>query len=111
MNTSETTENVSMLDLHRLMKGFSKDELILDVREPSEYSEGHIAGSLNIPVGEVASKAEELRKYKKVYVHCRSGIRSQKATAILKAQGLNNLICISDGGMMDWEEAGLPVSS
>lgn len=102
-------QHISMHDLHDRMKKLGQSEIILDVREPEEYSEGHIPGSLNIPVGIVGSRAEELKKYEKVYVHCRSGKRADMAMQVLESKGLKNLVCITDGGMLDWAAAGYPM--
>ncbi len=102
MSHSQTT----MKDLHGRMKMLSKTELILDVREPDEFAEGHIPGARNIPHEKVASYAAELKQFERVYIHCRSGKRAQLAWRALEKQGLTNLVCISDGGMLDWVSAG-----
>lgn len=109
-----TTPHISMTELRerylRLGKN-GKKELVLDVREPEEFSEGHVPGAKNVPHEEVGDYADELRGYDTVYVHCRSGKRSQIAAHILESQGLRNLVCVSEGGMMDWEGAGYEVST
>jgi rhodanese-related sulfurtransferase len=99
----------TMKDLHDHMGKFGKNTLILDVREPDEFSEGHVPGARNIPVGQVGNHTQELAHFERIYVHCRSGKRSQMATAELERRGLKNLVCISLGGMLDWMQAGYPV--
>lgn len=84
-------------------------DLLLDVRTPEEYAEGHIAGSRNIDHEEVAHFAGELKNYDRVIVYCRSGKRSQIAFHSLAQMGLKNLVCVSGGGMMTWIERGYPV--
>lgn len=84
-------------------------EVILDVRRPEEFQEARIAKALNIPVDEVANHAEELKKYKKIYIHCKRGGRAKTAFEALKNQGLNNLVCVHDAGMDLWIEKGYPV--
>jgi rhodanese-related sulfurtransferase len=101
--------SISMHDLHELLEKLGKNELILDVREPDEYQEGHIPGSKNIPHEEVGKHTEELKKYDRIYIHCRSGKRSQMAFETLKNQGLKNLVCISNSGMKDWIQAGYKI--
>ena len=87
------------------------NELILDVRSPLEFAQGHVTGAKNIPVDRVMNHAEELKKYDSLYVYCAAGMRSQAACQILSTLGLTNLVCIDDGGYADWEEAGFPHSS
>jgi rhodanese-related sulfurtransferase len=83
---------------------------VLDVREPSEYAAGHIAGSTLIPVGQVNSRFEELIAHKDepMLVVCGSGGRSAKAIEILNKHGFSQLRNIK-GGMSAWRKANLPV--
>lgn len=99
-------QKISMHELHQKLPRLGPRELILDVREPDEFREGHILGSKNIPVGEVGSRFEELKGYDRVYIHCRAGRRAQNAFFELEKKGLNNLVCIADSGMADWVAAG-----
>ena len=100
------SESISMLQLRDKLPTLGKNEVVLDVRGRDEFAEAHIKGALNIPHDEVGIHAAELKRYDKIYIHCRSGKRSQLATAELLKHGLTNLVCISDGGMMNWVEAG-----
>jgi rhodanese-related sulfurtransferase len=85
------------------------NELILDIRTPEEFKEGHIRGARNIPHDQVDRHVAELKKYETVYMHCRSGGRVQMAAAVLEGLGVRNLACVVRGGMPDWEAAGYPV--
>ncbi|MCB0357745.1 MAG: rhodanese-like domain-containing protein [Bdellovibrionales bacterium] len=87
------------------------DEVVLDVRRPDEYEDGHIPGSINISHTDVADKITELKKYKKIYIHCKAGGRARQATAVLEANGFNNLVCISDAGMDAWRNRGYPIEN
>lgn len=63
--------------------------VIIDVRSPAEFREGHIPGSRNIPLEQVGAKAAELKKAgKPVITVCRSGNRSGMAKAKLSAAGI-----------------------
>ncbi len=104
-----TNENTSMKDLHTKLDKLGPGDLILDVREPDEYNAGHIRGSRNIPHLQVADHVEDLKKYKKIYLHCQAGRRAGKATEALIKLGLTNIVCISDSGMGDWIAAGFPI--
>ena len=61
--------------------------VLLDVRTPQEYREGHIDGFRNIPVDELRQRLEELDPGKPVYVICQSGLRSYIASRILEGNG------------------------
>lgn len=76
----------SSTDYRALME---KGAVIVDVRTPGEYREGHIPGSKNIPLDQIGSKAAELKKAgKPVITVCRSGSRSGMAMSKLRAAGL-----------------------
>jgi phage shock protein E len=63
--------------------------VILDVRTPSEYKHGHVQGSKNIPVNEIRSKTEMIKKWNKpVITVCRSGSRSAVAKSVLTSAGI-----------------------
>lgn len=62
--------------------------VLLDVRTPQEYREGHIPGSRNIPLQCLDQVAELVPdRSAPIYVYCRSGSRSGQAAAILKGMG------------------------
>ena len=77
--------------------------IILDAREQDEYDEGHIPGSILIPYGEIADRAEkELPdKDQLILVYCRSGRRSKIAAEELVKLGYTNIK--EFGGIIDWE--------
>jgi len=101
--------SITMRELKDRFDALKPDELILDVREPEEFAEGHIPGAKNIPHEEVVQHAPELKKYRTLYVHCRSGRRVQLCCAELAQAGLGNIVMIPSGGMPDWIDAGYPV--
>ncbi len=61
--------------------------IILDVRTVGEFNSGHIDGSLNIPLNELSSKLNKIKKDKCIITCCASGMRSASARAILKSKG------------------------
>ena len=76
---------------------------LLDVRDPMEYADGHIPGSINIPVGSIAMAADAMPdedKEKPVYVYCLTGIRSRKAASILRDSGFTDVTDL--GGINVW---------
>jgi len=74
-------------------KNMVGDYLLLDVRTQEEYDEGHIDGSLLIPVTELEARLNEIEQYKDtpVLVYCRSGNRSVVASEILIENGFTNV--------------------
>lgn len=80
---------------------------ILDVREPAEYVQGHVAGAELIPLGEVPQRIAALPTDQPVYVICASGNRSLRASEHLRAAGLDAHSV--SGGTAGWIRAGHPV--
>ena len=75
--------------------------VLLDVRTPEEYAEGHIPGSVNIPLQSIDKVASALAdKTKTVFVYCRSGARSSQAVAFMKQMGYTEVHNI--GGILDY---------
>lgn len=97
--------NVTVQQLHAAA---AAGALVLDVREPFEYAEGRVAGSLLVPLATVAERAGDFPKDQPVYVVCRSGNRSLVAARTLVEAGYSDVRNV-DGGMIAWSAAGLPV--
>jgi phage shock protein E len=106
LNYGDTMEHISAYELHNRTANFTSDDLVLDVRSPAEFNEGHIEGAQNTPHEEVTSEVENLKSYKTVYVHCKMGGRAKMAAEALQGAGLENIVCVSDGGMQRWEDMG-----
>ncbi len=84
--------------------------VLVDVREPNEFREGHIPRALNIPLSQFKGRVGELEKYKDrpVVLCCRSGNRSLKAAVLLKRQGFAKVYSLA-GGLLAWQRENLPV--
>lgn len=82
--------------------------LFLDVREASEYAEGHIAGSRLVPLGQLGSQIGGLPKDRLIVAVCRSGNRSSVAMTLLKRAGFTNVLNLR-GGMLAWARSGMPM--
>lgn len=104
-------EEFSMQELYKRWGALAADELIVDNRTPEEYEIGHVPGSRNIPFGSEGEHVDELKKYRRVYLYCRSGRRAQTAFTNLSIMGLNNLVCVGHSGMPQWVLSGFPVES
>ena len=75
------------------------DTIIIDVRSVSEYKEGHIESSINIPVEKIDTI--DIEKNEKIIVYCRSGNRSKAAANKLIEMGYKNVY--DAGGLDDWK--------
>ena len=80
-----------------------KDCIILDVRRPDEYAEGHIPGAINVPNEEIgtAEIPELPSKSQLILVYCRSGRRSKEASEKLVKLGYTNIV--EFGGIQDYK--------
>jgi rhodanese-related sulfurtransferase len=97
-----------------------KDVLLLDVREPHEYAEGHLPGAVNVPRGVLELKADgdspvadpalAARAGTKVVTYCLKapGARSLFATDTLAQLGFQDVTAMS-AGLNGWADAGLPL--
>lgn len=70
----------------------SDGAFLVDVRTPGEFAEGHVKGSVNIPLDTIPSQLSKFKNKKHVVVFCRSGNRSGQAKAFLEANGISNVI-------------------
>lgn len=84
--------------------------MILDVRTPEEFAEGHVPGAINISYDELADRLGEIdsARTEGVIVYCRSGRRAGIAETLLLAQGFGNVQHL-EGDMIAWLEANRPV--
>ena len=103
-STAKTNEirHVSMDDIVKIMDE-NKDYVIVDVRTPDEYKEGHIPNAINIPnetINEtVYDKLQD--KNQLILIYCRSGSRSRQAAYKMQKLGYTNLVDF--GGIINWK--------
>lgn len=90
---------LSKQELATMLK--NKNYQFIDVRTPYEYNASHIKEFKNIPLKEIKARHLELSKDKEVVVICESGMRSNKATKILKKLGFPKISNVK-GGMIAW---------
>ena len=97
------TKGVNNISTTELKAEFNdRNKQFVDVRTPGEFKGNHIRGFKNIPLHQLAQKAEkELSKNKEVVVICQSGMRSQKASKMLKNLGFTKVTNVK-GGMSAW---------
>lgn len=83
---------------------------VLDVRTPTEYAAGHIAGATNIDfrASDFEQKVAALDKAQPYLVHCAAGGRSTQSLAVFDRLGFKEIVHL-DGGFNGWTRAGNPV--
>jgi rhodanese-related sulfurtransferase len=81
--------------------------LVLDVREDNEWDAGHVEGSVHIPLMELGERIADLPLADQTLVVCRSGHRSEHATAYLRQLGVEAVNLA--GGLAAWQQAGRPL--
>jgi rhodanese-related sulfurtransferase len=88
----------------------NKDAVVLDVRRPSEFTQGHIAGATNIDwyAADFEQRISGLDKSKTYLVHCAGGVRSSKAAEKMTSLKFTNVVNL-EGGFKAWEAARKPV--
>ncbi len=80
---------------------------LVDVRTAAEFSDGYIAGAINISLQELQQKINRIPKDKPVIVYCRSGNRSAFAANQLLQAGYTDVYDL--GGIIEWARQGLPI--
>jgi sulfur dioxygenase len=85
---------------------------VIDVREPEEFSDvlGHIHGAQLLPLSQLATRMDEIRRDQPVVTVCRSGARSAQATVLLQKAGRTQVANLA-GGMLRWRAECLPVEA
>jgi len=84
--------------------------LVLDVRTPGEFAQGHLVGAKLIPVQVLQAELGQLAGYedKPIFVYCRSGNRSTVAAKVLKDKGFTNVVNLRHG-IGEWAKLNLPI--
>lgn len=88
----------------------SDDTVVLDVRDEHEFIKGHIENALNIPLGKLDGRFDQLNhaKDKPIIVVCQTGTRSTPACRALTKNGFKQVFSLT-GGMQSWEDNKLPI--
>ena len=83
---------------------------VIDVRDPSEWSSGHLPGARLIPLDQLRASPKALLSRDRVLFVCAAGVRSQTAARIAAAQGLTTIYSLSSG-TRGWVKAGYELVS
>ena len=102
---------ITVQELHAIQKS-ETPWLVVDVRTPEEYRQGHVPGVVSMPLSTIAARSKELEKLargREVAVICRSGRRSARAIQLLRAEKTTLVLHNVEGGTLAWQRAGLPL--
>ena len=96
-----------------LVSLMNKDKaVVVDIRDRKDFAEGHITGSVHIPLASIKSRANELSKHKdkdvQIVVVDKMGQHSAMAVKQLNGEGFENVVRLN-GGVADWQGANLPL--
>ena len=98
----QPVKSISPDEVRTIVKNKSAAEYcLLDVRQPGEYTEGHLPGATLIPLGDLQSRFHEIDSGRPVIVYCRSGNRSRSAVGILNGAGRQDVFNM-DGGILGY---------
>lgn len=103
------TQNVTSETFNTDINGDGQG-LIIDVRTPKEYAQGHIKNALSMDFlnNDFVEKIKTLPKERNIYLYCRSGRRSAEAAKLFEQNGFQHVYNL-EGGIIDWEKEGLPI--
>ena len=108
MATKDPREPFTRITVQEANEMMDVGAAVVDVREPHEYSSGHVPGANLIPVSTVYARREELPRDRDVVFVCAVGQRSALACEMAAAAGLTRLYNL-EGGTDAWIKSGLPV--
>ena len=110
---NETTGAITNVSVNEFAKVIETEKVvILDVRTPAEFMSGHIAGAINIDAesGNFANEIKSLDPNSTYAIYCRSGRRSGVASESMADAGFVKIYNMN-GGTIDWEAAGFPLTT
>lgn len=85
--------------MDNILKSLNAGATVIDVRTFAEYADAHLPGSINIPLNEISNRLAEFKQQPKgLVICCASGIRSYKASNILRQYGIE---CIDGGSWLN----------
>ncbi len=93
------------IDVDELAERLSDGARLIDVREPDEYTSGHVPGAISIPLATLPDHLDQLATDGPTYMICGSGGRSRRACEFAEAQGSFETINV-DGGTKGWIASG-----
>jgi hydroxyacylglutathione hydrolase len=106
--SGEEARQIEQLDARTAASRAAEGALLVDVRERSEWDEGHVPGAIHIPYEELRERTHELPVDRPIVLYCASGARSSLAASVLESNDRD--VANMRGGFTAWRNAKLPVS-
>ncbi len=105
----ESNGHLTVAELAQVVdRGGAEAPLVVDVRQASEFVDGHVAGAWHIGAGELPGRLADLPRDRPIAAICAAGYRASVAASLLDAAGFTNVSWVA-GGNDAWLAAGLPV--
>jgi molybdopterin/thiamine biosynthesis adenylyltransferase/rhodanese-related sulfurtransferase len=103
---------IEMIDLERARREIEAGTKLIDVREQHEWDESHIPAALHVPQGELVERLDEVAPdaSERMLLQCRTDNRSARMADVLQSLGYDN-VAVLEGGIVAWEQAGLPTET
>lgn len=99
--------NITSRETKALLEA-NRNIYLLDVRTPQEYSQGKLAGSVLIPIGEFERRIGEVPRNRPIVVYCAVGSRSKSVAGFLAQKGYRDVYNMTDG-IVGWYRNGFPI--
>lgn len=109
MQSLSNQSNVPQVSPQQALEKQQQGAVLVDVREPEEWRDGHAPNAVHIPLGSLGARFNELDPSQEIVTVCRSGARSTTALKILQKAGFTRVYNLT-GGMIAWREKNLPVA-
>jgi sulfur-carrier protein adenylyltransferase/sulfurtransferase len=110
--SDHTRQRVEMLPVDRAREEIDAGVRLIDVREQNEWDDSHLEAATHVPQGELIERIDELApdRSERLLLHCRTDNRSSNMAQELAGLGYEN-VAVIEGGILAWEQAGLPTES
>jgi phage shock protein E len=109
-NDIEENQIIERISVNEFYNGINENIVLIDIRTPEEYNEGHIENAINIDyyANDFSNQINSLDKEKTYYIYCRSGSRSGNALKIFEDLGFKEVYDLRHG-INSWKENGFEV--
>ena len=104
---SKLKKEIKEINVHELAKQLKDNVVLVDIREPDEWDQGHVKGAIHIPRGHLELQIENhaAKRDQPIALICASGVRSLLGARDLQTMGYNNVVSVV-GGFNGWKNAG-----
>jgi rhodanese-related sulfurtransferase len=106
----EKNQTIEIISVNEFYNGINEDIVLIDIRTPEEFNEGHIENAINIDfyANDFSNQIDSLDKEKTYYIYCRSGRRSGLALKEFEKLGFKEVYDLRNG-INSWKENGFEV--